>query len=104
LLNDTHQLTFGRIGTTVIAYSYLTADHFINELSDGERQRAMIAKALVQDTPVILLDEPTAHLDINNRVEVMTWSLKVLLVDFLVAFGIPIQPSPIAKEELSCLE
>jgi len=47
------------------------SDHFINELSDGERQRAMIAKALVQDTPVILLDEPTAHLDINNRVEVM---------------------------------
>ena len=31
LLNDTHQLTFGRIGTTVIAYSYFTADHFINE-------------------------------------------------------------------------
>lgn len=47
------------------------AGRFINELSDGERQRAMIAKALVQDTPVILLDEPTAHLDINNRVEVM---------------------------------
>lgn len=47
------------------------ANRFINQLSDGERQRAMIAKALVQDTPVILLDEPTAHLDINNRVEVM---------------------------------
>ncbi|WP_321520130.1 ABC transporter ATP-binding protein [uncultured Bacteroides sp.] len=47
------------------------ANRFINELSDGERQRAMIAKALVQDTPVILLDEPTAHLDINNKVEVM---------------------------------
>lgn len=44
---------------------------FLSELSDGERQRAMIAKALVQDTPVILLDEPTAHLDLPNRVEVM---------------------------------
>ncbi len=43
----------------------------ISSLSDGERQRAMIAKALAQDTPFILLDEPTAHLDINNRVEVM---------------------------------
>ncbi len=43
----------------------------LNELSDGERQRALIAKALVQDTPVILLDEPTAHLDLPNRVEIM---------------------------------
>lgn len=43
----------------------------LNELSDGERQRAMIAKALAQDTPIILLDEPTAHLDLPNRVEIM---------------------------------
>lgn len=43
----------------------------INELSDGERQRVMIAKALAQDTPVIMLDEPTAHLDLPNRVEIM---------------------------------
>jgi len=45
---------------------------FVSELSDGERQRVLIAKALVQDTPVILLDEPTAHLDLNNRIEIMT--------------------------------
>lgn len=43
----------------------------IHELSDGQLQMAMIARALVQDTPVILLDEPTAHLDLNNRVEIM---------------------------------
>jgi len=43
----------------------------INELSDGERQRAMIAKALAQNTPIIMLDEPTAHLDLPNRVEIM---------------------------------
>ena len=42
-----------------------------NELSDGEKQRVMIAKALAQDTPVIMLDEPTAHLDLPNRVEMM---------------------------------
>ncbi len=46
-------------------------DRYINELSDGQRQMAMIARALAQDTPLLLLDEPTAHLDLNNRVEVM---------------------------------
>lgn len=43
----------------------------INELSDGQMQMVMIARALVQDTPVMLLDEPTAHLDLNNRLEIM---------------------------------
>lgn len=43
----------------------------ISSLSDGEKQRVLIAKALVQDTPAILLDEPTAHLDLPNRVDIM---------------------------------
>jgi iron complex transport system ATP-binding protein len=43
----------------------------LSELSDGQMQMAMIARALAQDTPIILLDEPTAHLDLNNRVEIM---------------------------------
>ena len=47
------------------------ANKQINQLSDGERQRVMIAKALSQDTPLIILDEPTAHLDLPNRVEVL---------------------------------
>lgn len=47
------------------------ADKKIYELSDGQLQMAMIARALTQDTPIILLDEPTAHLDLNNRVEIM---------------------------------
>ena len=38
-------------------------------MSDGECQRIMIARALAQDTPVILLDEPTAFLDLPNRYE-----------------------------------
>jgi iron complex transport system ATP-binding protein len=43
----------------------------LHELSDGQLQMAMIARAIAQDTPIILLDEPTAHLDLNNRVEIM---------------------------------
>ena len=44
----------------------------VASLSDGERQKAMIARALAQNTPVILLDEPTAFLDVASRVEVLT--------------------------------
>ena len=47
------------------------ADSMINHISDGEKQRAVIAKALTQDTPLVLLDEPTAHLDLPNRIEIM---------------------------------
>lgn len=43
----------------------------ITGLSDGELQKAMIAKALVQDTPLIVLDEPTAFLDLPSRIEIM---------------------------------
>ncbi|MDR3236068.1 MAG: ABC transporter ATP-binding protein [Prevotellaceae bacterium] len=43
----------------------------VNTLSDGERQRTLIARALVQDTPIIVLDEPTAYLDIIHKYEVM---------------------------------
>lgn len=47
-------------------------DRKMYEISDGEKQRVLIAKALVQDTPLIILDEPTAHLDLPNRIEIMS--------------------------------
>lgn len=47
------------------------ASHPFSSLSDGEKQRVMIARALAQDTPLIILDEPTAHLDLPNRVEII---------------------------------
>ena len=47
------------------------ADRMVDTLSDGERQKVMIAKALVQQTPVIFLDEPTAFLDYPSKVELM---------------------------------
>jgi iron complex transport system ATP-binding protein len=43
----------------------------INEVSDGERQRAMIARALAQDTEIIVLDEPTAFLDLPSKYEII---------------------------------
>lgn len=46
-------------------------DRMIQTLSDGERQKVMIAKALAQQTPVIFLDEPTAFLDFPSKVEIM---------------------------------
>lgn len=47
------------------------ATKFIAELSDGERQKTMIARAVAQQTPVILLDEPTSFLDVASRVDVL---------------------------------
>ena len=46
-------------------------DRMIQTLSDGERQKVMIAKALAQETPIIFLDEPTAFLDFPSKVEIM---------------------------------
>jgi len=46
-------------------------DRMVQTLSDGERQKAMIAKALAQQTPVIFLDEPTAFLDFPSKVGIM---------------------------------
>lgn len=48
------------------------ANNYVAQLSDGERQKAMIAKALAQECPIIILDEPTAFLDVVSRIEIMS--------------------------------
>lgn len=47
------------------------ADRPISAVSGGERQRVLLARAIAQDTPVLLLDEPTASLDINHQVRTL---------------------------------
>lgn len=47
------------------------AGRYLASLSDGERQKTMIARALAQQTPLIVLDEPTAFLDVASRLEIM---------------------------------
>lgn len=47
------------------------AERKMGMLSDGERQKVMLARALAQDTPLMMLDEPTAHLDLPSRIQIM---------------------------------
>lgn len=47
------------------------------ELSDGQLQKVMIARALAQDTDIIILDEPTSHLDLRNKIEVLRLLKKI---------------------------
>ena len=55
----------------------------VQSLSDGERQKVMIAKALAQQTPIIYLDEPTAFLDYPSKVELLQLEISLQLADTL---------------------
>lgn len=55
-------------------------DKSFSQLSDGERQKVMIARGLAQDTPILILDEPTSHLDIKYKLDVLM-TLKRLCVE-----------------------
>lgn len=46
-------------------------NRFVEELSDGEKQKVMLACAFAQNTPILILDEPTSHLDVRNKVSMM---------------------------------
>ena len=59
----------GQVGFDLLTFNCLLS--FFNAHSDGEKQRILIAKALAQQAPIILLDEPTAHLDLPHRILVL---------------------------------
>ncbi len=49
------------------------ADRWVDTLSGGERQRLLFARAIAQDADVLVLDEPTSHLDVGHRAHVLRW-------------------------------
>lgn len=75
-----HTGFFGTLGTedlrivddalAAVGISHKAESH-VSELSDGERQKAFIAKVLAQECPVMILDEPSAFLDVVSRMEIM---------------------------------
>jgi iron complex transport system ATP-binding protein len=68
MTDDDHRIV--KESLALVGISHLE-ERLVDTLSDGERQKAMIAKALAQQTPVIFLDEPTAFLDFPSKVETM---------------------------------
>ena len=60
-----------KVSLELVGVNHL-ADRVFNTLSDGEKQKVMIAKAIAQNTPIIMLDEPTAFLDYPSKIELFS--------------------------------
>ena len=60
-----------KVSLELVGVNHLS-DRVFNTLSDGEKQKVMIAKAIAQNTPIIMLDEPTAFLDYPSKIELFS--------------------------------
>ena len=99
LTKDDHQIIEESIAAVGISHK---ATHYVSELSDGERQKTMIAKVLAQQCPIILLDEPTAFLDVTARIEIMTL-LRRLVVEKQKAILLTTHDLDLAIQTSDCL-
>ena len=79
LLSNTDIVLVHNAAKQLEIFSFLNKQ--IAELSDGEKQRASIARALVQDTPILLFDEPTAFLDLSHKYEVAALLKKMAIAE-----------------------
>ena len=66
--SENHEFIIDSIGKTGMS---AFCNRFVSELSDGERQKAMISRVLAQDTEIIVMDEPTAFLDVGSKYEIL---------------------------------
>lgn len=78
------------------------ADRSLIELSDGERQKVMIAKALAQQTSIIILDEPTAFLDFPSKIEILQ-TLRHLAHDTQVSILLSTHDVELALQLSDCI-